>query len=284
MSRGPSPNVPKRQLGVALRARREALKIEREAVAEVLDCSPSKIGRIEIGEVGVRSSELRDILDLLQFTGRERTDLELLGKETRKRRPRTTYGSAIPDWFRKYINLEEEASEIKIYDNELVTGMLQLPEYTHAVLSANPLIDPDDVDRLTQARIARQARLESDNPPQLWIVLNEAVLHREVGGPGVMRDQIRHLRTLSRRPNVTLQIIPFSVGAHAATGFPFTLLRFANDDGWETVYFESITTASYIDNKPDEQQKYSIVFSHVTRAALSAAASRKLMDTLLAEP
>ncbi|HEX5402769.1 MAG TPA: helix-turn-helix transcriptional regulator [Pseudonocardiaceae bacterium] len=279
-----SSTVPKRQLGMALRKHREALAMEREEPARLLDCSPSKIGRIENGDVGVKSSELRDLLGLYQVKGRERADLERLGQQSRQRRKRTTYGTALPDWFRRYVNLEEGATSVRTYDVELVPGLFQTEDYARAVTQASPLPAPADVDRLIAARMARQARVTGDDAPELHAVLSEGVLRTQVGGPDVMRAQLTKLREVARLPNVTIQICPFGAGAHAATGFPFTLLRLPNADGLDVVYLEDLTAARYIDNDPMEQQKYGLIWSYLIRAALSPAKSIKLVTTLMDVP
>lgn len=283
MASGVSSTVPKRQLGMALRKRREKLGMDREVPAGVLDCSSSKIGRIEAGDVGVRASELRDLLNLYEVAGQERKDLEMLGKQTRQRRKRTSYGTAIPDWFRKYVNLEEGATEIKCYDTELVSGLFQTEEYAHALISASPLPSPGDVDRLVQARLARQELIIGDDPANMWVVLSEGALRRQVGGAEVMRRQLAHLRELAKRPNITIQISPFKQGAHAATGFGFTLLSLPNTEGLDVVYLEDMTGARYVDNDPAEQQRYAIIWNHLTRSVLSPDPSAKLLATMLKE-
>ncbi len=282
---GASSTVPKRQLGMALRQRREGLLMDREEPARMLDCSPSKISRIEAGDVGVKASELRELLNLYQVKGRERTDLERLGQQTRQRRKRTTYGTAIPDWFRRYVNLEEGATQIRSYDMELVPGLLQTEAYARAVIKASPLPAPQDVERLVQARMARQERISGDDAVQVHAVLSEAVLRTQVGGPDVMHDQLVQLRELANRQNITIQIVPFTAGAHAATGFSFSLLRLPNNDGLDVVYLEDLTSARYIDNDPEEQQKYGLIWNYyLTRTALSPEESMRLLDTLLDVP
>jgi hypothetical protein len=280
---GVSSTVPKRQLGMALRKRREKLGMERDVPAGVLDCSSSKIGRIEAGDVGVRASELRDLLNLYEVAGQERKDLETLGKQTRQRRKRTSYGTAIPDWFRKYVNLEEGATEIKSYDTELVPGLLQTEEYARALTLASPLPPPDDVDRLVQARMARQERITGDDPADMWVVLSEGALRRQIGGPDVLRRQLEHLRALAKKPNITIQISPFTEGAHAATGFSFALLQLPNSDGLDVVYLEDLTSAHYIDNDPAEQQRYAVIWSYLTRSVLPPKESARLLVTLMGE-
>lgn len=279
-----SASVPKRQLGRALQALREAAGKTREQAAEVLECSPSKISRIENGRVGVRASELRDFLDLYAVPSEQRTDWEALARETRHRRPRTTYRKAAPVWFRRYLDLEETAYEIRKYDVELITGLLQTEAYTRAVTAASPLHVASDVDRLVKVRAARQGRLASDDPPLLWTIMSEAALRLQVGGPAVMREQLGHILDLAKLPHVTVQVTPFVNGAHAATGFSFTLLRFADDVGVDVVYLEDLTSASYLDKAEDAQrQQYALVWQHLSAGALSPAESSKLVDTVRRE-
>jgi transcriptional regulator with XRE-family HTH domain len=279
-----SATVPKRQLGMRLRQLREQLGLEREEAAKALDCSPSKIGRIETGDVGVKSAELRVLLDLYHVTDdEERDDLARLAGQSRGRRKRTDYAKAIPDWFRKYINLEEGATQVKKYDTELITGLLQTEAYARAITRANPLHDPHDVDRLVRARLARQ-KYVFDEHIELSVVMNEGVLHRAVGGPEVMREQLEHLVEMGRRDHVTIQVIPFERGAHAATGFAFSLLRLPNDDGLDVVYLEDLTSARYVDNDPEEQQRYGIIWSHLIRSASTPQATADFLTTLLRKP
>jgi transcriptional regulator with XRE-family HTH domain len=276
--------IPKRQLGMALRRHREAQGVDRETAARALDCSPSKISRIESGVVGMKSVELRELMDLYRVTGRERDDLERLRQQTRQRRKPTSYGTAIPDWFRRYVSLEEGATEIRSYDVELVPGLLQTEDYARALTQASPLPPPDDVERLVAARMARHERLSGDEAVHLHAVLAEGVLRTEVGGPDVMNAQLKRLRELAGQPNITIQICPFGKGAHAATGFSFSLLRLPNSDGLDVVYLEDLTSARYVDNDPAEQQKYGVIWNYLTRAALTPAESKKFLATLARIP
>jgi hypothetical protein len=257
--------------------------MERTEPAAQLECSTSKIGRIETGESGIRPTELTALLDLYQIEGQERTDLERLGAQTRQRRKRTTYGPALPDWFRRYVSWEDSATEVKIYDIELVPGIFQTEEYAEAVTSANPLVSPDDIERLVEARMARQRRLTGDDAIQVWTILNEGVLHR-AGGMTCGRRQLERLRAVADLPNVTIQILPYAFGAHAATGFPFTLLRLPNADGLDVVYLEDMTSARYVDNDAAEQRRYAVVWDRLVEAALTPPDSADLLDTLIGEP
>lgn len=271
--------MPKRQLGVALRKLREARGLDRRAAAGVLECSLPKISRIESGEVGVKASELRSLLDLYGVEGQERADLERLGQQTRQRGPQRP--GMIPDWFRKYVNLEEAAIAVRTYREALVPGPLQTAEYARHVFLASPLPEPEDIPRLVETRMARMARLTGERPLQVHAVLSEAVLLAQVGGPDVMREQIEHLRTLAGLDHIVIQVMPLSAGAHAASGFPFSLLRLPNSAAQDIVYLEDLTGARYIESDPEEQSRYEIVWHYLARTALPAAETIARLDNLV---
>jgi hypothetical protein len=182
------------------------------------------------------------------------------------------------------VDLEETASEIRTYNGELVPGLLQTESYARAITAASPLHAPTEVNRIVQARSARQARLTGDDPPRLWAILSEAVVRLEIGGRDVMREQLGHILEMARLSHVTVQIAPFSSGAHASTGVNFILLRFPDDVGVDVVYLEDLTSASYLD-KPDDPQRqaYALVWQHLTAEALSPRASVRLVDTMRRE-
>jgi transcriptional regulator with XRE-family HTH domain len=279
-----NPTVPKRQLGRALQELREAAGKTREEIAEVLECSASKISRIENGHVGVRSAEFAALMKLFKVPGNQRAELEAIARETRKRRPRTTYGRSIPDWFRRFVSLEESASEIRIYKGELVAGLLQTEDYARAITETNPLHTPNDIDRLIRARAARQARLLSDNPPRLWVVMSEAALRIQVGGRDAMVNQLGHILEMAKLDHVTVQVTPFAAGAQVCTGFDFILLQFADDIGVDVVYVEDLTSASYLDKRDDPQrQAYVLAWQHMTASALSPRDSVRLVNTVRRE-
>ncbi|MGH3862675.1 helix-turn-helix domain-containing protein [Actinokineospora sp.] len=283
MASRPSPTVPKRQVGRQLFEHREAADKTREDAAAALECSPSKISRIEHGLVSPSASDLRALLDLYGVPDAQRREIEDIARDARKRRPRTTYGKAIPTWFRRYVALEEAATEIRTYDESLITGLLQTEDYARALTMSSPLHDPDTVEQIVKARTARQARLLNSTPPSLWSVMSEHAVGLLVGGPEVMRAQLGHLIDMAHMPHVTIQIAPRAGGAHAATGFPFTLLSFP-DGGVDVVYTEDLTSASYLDKADDLQRKSHLaVWQHLTAAALSPRESIRLVDTLRRE-
>jgi transcriptional regulator with XRE-family HTH domain len=279
---GEGPGVAKLQLGLALTKLREEAGTSRLAAARFMGCTETSVGRYERGEVAPRPGDLRSLLDFYEVAGALRAKLEELGAEARQRRPKTTYGTAIPDWFRKYVNLEEGATEIRDYNGELIPGLLQIPAYAQAIISANPNHQTQDVDRLVQARQARQQRIMGVNPPQLWVILNEACLRRVVGGQDVMRAQLKHVLEAMELPHITVQVIPFSAGAHASTGFNFILLHVPDSAATNVAYLEDLTNAAQR-TEPTEVAKYQKVFDCLADVALTPAASKKLIARLTRE-
>ncbi|WP_433271972.1 helix-turn-helix domain-containing protein [Actinosynnema sp. CS-041913] len=278
---GASPTVYKRQLGMALTSLRETMGKTQDNAAEVLECSPAKIRRIEVGDVAIRAAELHVLLDFYGASKQARKPIEELAREARKRRPRTPYGTVLPDFFRRYFNLEQIATEVLLYHPELVPGQFQTADYARALIEANPNHDPDEVERLIEARQSRQARITGPTPQLQHVILHEAAVRTQVGGPAVLKAQLQHLRKLAGQPNITLQVIPFSAGAHAAANFPFILLRFA-DNQRNIVYLESLTTANSVD-EPSHVAQYETTFRHVAGTALSPTKSSALLATVVSE-
>jgi transcriptional regulator with XRE-family HTH domain len=280
MSTQPNSAVSKWQLGMALRRRREALGMDQKEPAALLGCSAGKIGTIESGDVGMKPEELVTLLDLYGVDGPEREDLIALGLQSRARRRRTSYGPAIPDWFRRYVHLEEGAVAVKKI-SDVVPGPLQTEGTARAIMLASPLPSPADVDQLVKARMARQRG--PDDPTRMHMVLRQSALRIQIGGPDVHRAQLKHLRELADWPNVTLQIIREEDGADPAMGFVFALLELPNaKDGLDVVYLEDPTSARYIDRDVREQQRYGLIWNALVRFALPPVASAALLDTLIA--
>jgi transcriptional regulator with XRE-family HTH domain len=276
-----SPTDYKVQLGERLEVLRRRHGLDRKAVAKVLHCSESKIVKIERGDVGVIPLELIAMLDLFEVGGEEREDLLHLGDEARRRRPKTPWGSAIPDRLRKMFNIEESAVEIRSYSPELVHGLVQTEDYARAIIQTNSRHRPEDVERLVQARMARQTRLTSKNPPRLDLVLSEAAIRIVVGGRGVMREQLQRLIEVAHLPFMTLRIASFEGGAHAATGYPFTLLT-PPARKKIIAYVEYVTEPLYIDDSA-RVATCERVFSELAEAVLSPEVSLKLLTRVAAE-
>ncbi|MGH3751711.1 MAG: helix-turn-helix domain-containing protein [Pseudonocardiaceae bacterium] len=222
------PTAQRLQLGATLRRKREAAGQRQEQAAEALDCDTSKISRIEHGRSGLKSAELEKLLDLYQVTGPERQELLGIGKEARQRGRRKLYGDTLPGYFRRFIDLEADATEIRCYEGELVPGLLQTEDYARALIRVALFgADQAEVDRRVNIRMDRKGILARDTPPppRLWSVLGEAVFARPVGGREVLRAQMEHLLQITTEPTiVTMQVLPFSVGTSPGLGSSFTLL------------------------------------------------------------
>lgn len=221
------PTVQRLQLGATLRRKREDAGQLQEQAAAALDCDTSKISRIENGRSGLKAAELEKLLDLYHVTGPERDELLDVGKESRQRRRRKLYGDTLPGHFRRFIDLEADATEIRSYEGELIPGLLQTEDYARALVRVALFgADQAEVDRRVKIRMDRKAILTRDAPPppRLWCVLGEAVFARPIGGDAVLRAQIEYLLQAAAEPTtVTLQVLPFAVGAHPGLGGSFSL-------------------------------------------------------------
>ncbi|WP_018681077.1 helix-turn-helix domain-containing protein [Actinokineospora enzanensis] len=265
MSRGPSPTVRRRRLASELRRFREAAELTIDEVGEKLECSASKISRIETGHVGVTPRDVRDMLELYGIPEEQRDALVQLAREARQKGWWHSYNEVFTGSF---VGLEADASSLHTHQALLIPGLLQTEAYTRAVIRAiRPDADPAEVSLRVQARQERQRLLTDPHPPEYWAVLDEAVLHRVTGGPEVMRGQLLKLVEASALPNVTIQVVPFSAGAHAGMEAPFLILGFPEQADPDVVYVENSTTAVYLE-QPADVRRYSLMFDHLRAAAL----------------
>jgi transcriptional regulator with XRE-family HTH domain len=276
------PTVLRILVGAQLRKLREARRITLEEAASVIRASASKMSRLETGRVGFKD---RDITDLLTFYSvsdpQQRKALRDLARNASAQGWWHDYSDILPTWFEAYVALEEAAIGIRAYEIQFVPGLLQTEEYARAVaLLGHPSPQAEDIERLVSLRMARQGLLSRAAPPHLWAVLDEAVLRRPVGRPGVMRAQLKHLLEAAERSNVTIQVIPFQVGGHAAAGGPFSILRFAEPDLPDVVYLEQLTSALYLD-KRETVDHYLAVMERLCLEAAPAGASAKVVHAIL---
>ena len=276
-----SPTVRRRRLALELRRLREAARLTCEEVAEHLECSTSKISRIETGRVSVSPRDVRDMLDLYGVSSQQGASLVQLARDSRQKGWWHAYSDTIQPRFATYIGLESAASEIRIYEVTLIPALLQTEDYARTVIAAGIVGgDHDGVERNVELLMARQPPLTSDDPPRLWAVLDEAALRRTVGGAGLMRLQLDHLLDLSRLPNVAIQVIPFGAGAHPAMGRPFVILAFPERADPDVVYLEDLTSALYVENV-NEVDRYNTFFNHLRATALSFEDSSALIMSVI---
>ncbi len=277
MSAVQSPTLRRRRLGAALRQLRERSEIPREEVAEKLDCSASKIGRIENGDVGVRRRDLDDMLDLYAVDDADQRDeLHALARESKKRDGWWRKYSDLPNRYLRLIELETVATSFRWFEPMVVPGLLQTEEYARAVIrTGRPTDNAEEVERRARVRMTRQELLTGDDPPEFWTILDEAALRRVMGGPVVMRGQLERLAELADLPNVTVQVLPFTHGGHEAVAGAFTILRFPDRDP-DIVYVDGFAGDFYLEEEADVRG-CSLVFDHLAAAALSPPQSVDLI-------
>jgi len=278
------PTVLRILLGAQLRRLREGQRISVEDAGKSIRASHSKISRLETGRVGFKDRDIADLLTLYGVTDEEdREALRALARQANAPGWWHDYSDVLPSWFEAYVGLEEVATQIRAYEVQFVPGLLQTEEYARAVtILGHDAASAREIDRRVRLRMARQAVLDRPDPPNVWAVIDEAVLRRPAGGASAMEGQLKHLADLALRPNVTIQIIPFRVGGHSAAGGPFSILRFAEPDLPDVVYLEQLTSALYLD-KPEAVDSYLRVMERVCMEAATPAASVEIIAGILEE-
>ncbi|MBW4701010.1 helix-turn-helix transcriptional regulator [Micromonospora sp. RL09-050-HVF-A] len=274
--------VPRRQLGRYLRQLREEARMTVKASADALEWSTPKIWRIETGATSMRSLDVEAMCKVYGASPQITEALMGLAKETKGRGWWHSYGDAIPEWFELYVGLEAAAARLRSYETQLVPGLLQTEAYATRVFEvARPDMTRAEIERGVAVRLGRQALLTRTTPraPQFDVLLDEAVLRR-----GVDAEQLQHLITVSRQPNIALRVIPFTAGLHRGnmTSGTFTVLDFAKGAEPSIVYSDSLTGALYLD-KPGEVAVYGEAWAIMEKPALTEAQSRKLMASIAEE-
>jgi len=250
---GSGPTVLRILLGSQLRELREAKGVSRDDAGYAIRSSGSKISRMELGRVSFKERDVADLLTLYGVTGtQERAALLTLVVEANAPGWWHRYGDVLPTWFQSYVGLEAAASMIRTYELQFVPGLLQSEEYARAVIMLGHAGVPTaELSRRVELRMTRQHVLTRPHPVRLWAVVDEAALRRPIGGADVMRGQLEHLMTMTKLPHVTLQVIPFQAGGHAASGGAFSILRFPDQQLPDVVYTEQLTSALYLDRRED---------------------------------
>jgi hypothetical protein len=233
----------------------------------------AKVSKVETGTFRTAAAELSELLRLYKADDATSERVQRLGDEARRK----TSPARVPDWVSKYLSLEASATEIKLFFADFVPGMLQTRDYARAMLSISVVVPPAHVEQMAASRELRAERLRS-GAPLLWVVLGEEALRRTVGGPLVQRRQLIRLRELAELPNVTIQVMPLSGGAHAALGMSFSLLDLGQS--W-TVYIEGLTSADYLVRQ--HIPAYSLVFDRLRVASLGDRESLAIVNTIIDE-
>lgn len=276
--RRPTATARRWQLGQELRHLREGAGVRPADAAKEIGTSASTLSRIESGRQTIKTAYVRVLASLYEPDTATRDRLVALSEEAGQPEWHSTLSKPSPEWFRLFLGYEGSASTLSSYSAELVPGLLQTPEYVHAVLSVGRSTEADgDLDRTSALRLGRRRIITGDDPAVLHVVLNEAVLRRPIGGPDVMRDQLSHLAEMATQPHITIQVLPFTVGEHPAMDGSFTKIGFAGEwVGMNRVYLENGRGADLLDDTRD-LDRYGWIFDALTRLALPTEKSRDLL-------
>ncbi|MEU2261227.1 helix-turn-helix transcriptional regulator [Streptomyces sp. NPDC019645] len=272
MASNVNPTVRRRRLGQELRRLRELKGMTAEEVADRLLVSQSKISRLENGRRSISQRDVRDLCGVYEVEDHRVVDsLMQMAKDSRQQGWWHAFGD-IP--YSVYIGLETDAASLRVYESLIVPGLLQTRDYAHAVIEGMwPEATQSEIDKRIQIRLKRQDRLtDPDNPLRFWAVIDEALLRRVVGNEQIMADQLDHLAQLSQQPHVTLQVLPYAVGAHPGMYGKFAILEFQDAMDASVVYLEGVTSDLYLE-KPNDVQSYTVMYEHLRAKALSAEES-----------
>ena len=279
-----SPTVPRMLVGIQLHRFREAAGISPDQAAYEIRASRSKISRMENGLVRFKERDVTDLLTLYGVTDEKTRDgLVMLTRQANAPGWWSKYGDVMADWFEAYLGLETAASVIRTFELQFVHGLFQTEDYARAVtLLGHTTAREEDIERRVSLRLKRQDLLAGPKPPQVWSVLDEGALRRPVGGAAVMRAQLDRLTEVARLRHVTIQVVPFSRGGHAAAGGSFTVLRFSEPEVPDVVYLEQLTSALYLD-KHEDVDHYMEVMNHLSAEALTPAQSARFLTEIVRE-
>jgi hypothetical protein len=272
-----NPTAPRRQLGAELRRLRETAQRTVAAVATEMDWSESKLSRIETASIGIRPADLDELLEFYGVTAAERDRLTSLAGQSRQRAKWGAYGDNLATAYENFISFEAEASTIHTYEPQVVPGLLQTNEYAAAVTNIEHTEDPGLVEQRVALRMARQAILTRKSPPQLYAILDEAVIRRPIGGAAVMRRQLLHLVQNGEMSMITIQVLPFAAGAHRGLTGNFVILEFDGPAEHPLVYCEGMT-GGVIRTDADDLHTYKMSFEALRAMSLGPSDSADFIN------
>lgn len=283
---GPNPVVQRRRLRTELRNARQAAGLTQESVAEAMDWSPSKIIRIEAGSVGVTTNDLKALLSLYGVTDPARVgELIEIARVSRERSWWSDYRDVIASKsFFQFIEYEAAASAIHGFQPVMIPGLLQTEEYARAVVSLFAAADaPPGVETLVRIRMRRQELVTRPDAPSMHFVLDEAAIRRQVGDEQLMRRQFLHLIDLAARPNLTIEVMPFSAGIHPATQGPFVILEFPEAADDDVLFLETSRGDVIVRDDLDELSRYGEMFEQLKKLSLGPEGSLTYLRTIAEE-
>jgi transcriptional regulator with XRE-family HTH domain len=273
------PTVLRILLGSHLRRLRESRGITAKEAAASIRASESKISRIELGRNAIREIDVLDLLTLYNVGPEDRERLLTLAEQANKPGWWHRYHDILPDWFQAYVGMEEAARSIRVYEPQFIPGLLQTEEYAAAVFALGDF-PIEDAERHVVLRKERQRRFR-EGKLKLWVIVDEASLRRPVAGPEVQIEQLRYLRKQGSTPSLTLQVVPYGVGGHAAPG-GFSILRFADRDLPDVVYVEHLTSALYLDKQADVD-RYLLAMERLSIVAHEPHRTPQILDEIISE-
>lgn len=263
-----SPTLRARRLALELTRRREAAGLSREEVTRRLEWANSTLFRIETGRTRPQPRSVRELLDLYGVTDAEKEGLIQLARDARQPGWWHSFRDVLTNPYEVFIGLEAEAAVIRTFEPLMVPGLLQTADYARAMIRGGPQeLDSDEIERRVQVRMARQEILTRPDRPRLWAVLDEAVLRRVVGSDAIMRKQLAYLVEMAEQGRTTIQVVPFSAGAHAGTTGPFVILGFTEPTDPDVVYLETIPEGVYLEDANDVG-RFMLAFDRLLAAAL----------------
>ena len=272
------------RLGSQLRRFREAAGFTPEQAGFQIRGSRSKISRLENGRVKLKNRDVTDLLTLYGVTDDDmRSKFLELVRQSNVPDWWGEYGDILPAWFETYLGLEAAAATIRSFEVQYMNGLFQTADYARAVTRfGRKAAQEDEIERWVTLRLKRQELLSRPDPPNIWSVMDEAVLRRPVGSAAVMRAQFRHLAAVAELPQVTIQVIPFTKGAHAGESGSFTVLRFEERDLPDVVYLEQLTNAIYLEQRSDVE-RYLEVVDEISSQALTPDETTRFFAQLARE-
>ncbi|WP_031072918.1 helix-turn-helix domain-containing protein [Streptomyces sp. NRRL S-118] len=280
MASNVNPTVRRRRLGQELRRLRELKGMTAEEVAERLLVSQSKISRLENGRRSISQRDVRDLCGVYEVEDHRIVDsLMQMAKDSRQQGWWHAFGD-IP--YSVYIGLETDAASLRVYEPQVVPGLLQTRRYAEALITgALPESAPADIEKRVNVRARRQERIkDSEQPLRLWAVIDESALRRVVGDKQLMIEQLEHLVEQSQQPHVTVQVLPFEMGAHPGISGHYAILEFPDAADSSVVYIEGVTSDLYLE-KANDVQKYSVMYEHLRAQALNADQTRQFITGVM---
>ncbi|MER6139104.1 helix-turn-helix transcriptional regulator [Streptomyces sparsogenes] len=282
MTSNVGPTVRRRRLGQELRRLRQEKGMTAEEVAEELMVSQSKISRLENGRRSISQRDVRDLCRTYKVEDKALVDsLMQMAKESRQQGWWNAFGD-VP--YSVYIGFETDAASLRVYEPQVLPGLLQTPEYAEAVISgALPEAPQEQIAQRVQVRLRRQERITDPAAPlRLWAVVDEAAMRRVVGSPKIMSEQLEYLVRMSHEPHVTVQALPFEMGSHPGMSGQFTILEFSDESDTSVVYLEGVTSDLYLEKHTDVQS-YSMMYEHLRAQALNVDQSRQFITEVARE-